>query len=158
MLRFSTAALISMLLAFLALTSFSDEQMKPSEKDRCPVCGMYPDQYPNWIASVTFRDGKRVFFDGPKDLFRYYLDLAKYEKEQTKEDLSEIQVTDYYSTKPIPARQAFYVIGSNVRGPMGKDLVPMKEKAQAETFLKDHNGEKILDFDEVTSSVLSELK
>ena len=61
------------------------------------MCGTYVDQYPNRISGITFKSGRRVFFDGPKDLFRYYLNLSKYEKDAAREDVVSIVVTDYYS-------------------------------------------------------------
>ena len=35
-------------------------------------------------------------------------------------------------------------------GPMGYELVPLGTKADAEDFLKDHKGKRILTYDEVT--------
>ena len=119
---------------------------------------MYVDQYRNWLASIVFEEGRTVFFDGPKDMFRFYLNMSKYEKSATPEDITEIYVTDYYSTKLIDARKAFFVMGSDVKGPMGKELVPIGDKVQAETFLKDHGGQRILEFDQVTNAVFPELK
>lgn len=154
---FAMTFLAAMFLCFAA-TGLPQEDDKPSNKDRCPVCGMYVDRHPHWIARIVLKDGRRVFFDGPKDMFRYYLNMSQYEKSATLEDISEIYVADYYSTKPIKASEAFFVVGSDVKGPMGKELVPLGNKAEAETFLKDHQGEKILEFDEVTSSVLPGLQ
>ena len=63
-------------------------------------------------------------------------------------------MTDYYSVAAIDGRKAFYVIGSDVRGPMGKELVPFAKKADADAFLKDHRGQKVLRFDEITPATL----
>ncbi len=155
---FAAVFLLSVALCLLCVTGLSQERLEPGDKDRCPVCGMYVDQYPNWISGITFKSGRRVFFDGPKDLFRYYLNMSKYEKDAAREDVVSIVVTDYYSTEPVNAKEAFFVLGSDVKGPMGKELVPLADRAQAETFLKDHQGEKILAFDEVTAAVLSQLR
>ena len=40
-------------------------------------------------------------------------------------------MTDYYSLKLSDGLKAYYVFGSNVYGPMGKELVPFKEEAEA---------------------------
>ena len=53
-------------------------------------------------------------------------------------------MTDYYALEPIDGRTAFYVVGSDVFGPMGKELIPFAQRAQAEEFLKDHKGRAIL--------------
>ena len=58
-------------------------------------------------------------------------------------------VTDYYSLEPIDGRAAFYVIGSDVFGPMGKELVPFARREDAEEFLRDHSGRRIIVFDEI---------
>ena len=53
------------------------EPGKPSRQDKCPVCGMFVYKYPDWVSEIIFKDGKTVFFDGPKDMFKYYLNLNK---------------------------------------------------------------------------------
>jgi copper chaperone NosL len=51
----------------------------PGPRDTCPVCGMFVAPYPFWVATVLWRDGKAVHFDGAKDFFKYLQDLKKYE-------------------------------------------------------------------------------
>ena len=43
-----------------------------TDKDKCPVCGMFVAKYPGFLAQIQFRDGSIAFFDGPKDFFKYY--------------------------------------------------------------------------------------
>ncbi|NNG47207.1 MAG: nitrous oxide reductase accessory protein NosL [Deltaproteobacteria bacterium] len=124
--------------------------VKPGPKDKCPVCGMFSAQYTNWVTQIVFKDGTYAVFDGAKDMFRYYFDIPRYAKGKTKKDVANIFVTDYYTTKWIPAADALFVLGSDVYGPMGEELVPVKGKKEAEEFLKDHNAKKILTFDMVT--------
>ncbi len=60
------------ILVFAAtLSAAADEggPVRPGPKDKCPVCGMFVSRYPDWIASMRFKDGSSAFFDGPKDLF-----------------------------------------------------------------------------------------
>jgi nitrous oxide reductase accessory protein NosL len=130
----------------------------PSAKDKCPVCGMFVAPYPNWLGVIVFKDGGRSYFDGPKDLFTYYLAPEKYGSARKTADIAEIYVKDYYSVTAIDGRKAFYVIGSDVRGPMGKELVPFAKKADADGFLKDHHGRKVLSFDEITRATLNSLE
>lgn len=126
----------------------------PSAKDKCPVCGMFVAPYPNWVGGILFKDGARFYFDGPKDLFAYYFAPGRYGSARKRADIAEIYVTDYYSVAAIDGRKAFYVVGSDVRGPMGKELVPFAKKTDADGFLKDHKGEKVLRFDEITPATL----
>ncbi|MBP6809848.1 MAG: nitrous oxide reductase accessory protein NosL, partial [Chromatiaceae bacterium] len=66
------------------------------------------------------------------------------------EDMAAIAVTEYYGLDRIPARDAWFVIGSDVLGPMGHELVPLASEADAQEFLRDHAGQRILRFDDVT--------
>ena len=132
--------------------------LTPGTGDKCAVCGMFVSEFKTWVSAVEFKDGGRAWFDGPKDLFTYLHDLKQYAPGRRAADIGEILVTDYYSTKAIRARDAFFVAGSDVMGPMGAELAPFIRKADAETFLKDHKGTKILPFDEVTPAILSSLK
>ena len=29
----------------------------PGSKDTCPVCGMFVSRYPDWVATVLYKDG-----------------------------------------------------------------------------------------------------
>jgi copper chaperone NosL len=62
-------------------------------------------------------------------------------------------VTDYYNLQLIDAKAAFYVIGSDVLGPMGHELVPLATRADAEDFMKEHKGRRILGFAEVGAAL-----
>lgn len=125
----------------------------PGPRDLCPVCGMLVAKYPSWAATVLYRDGHAHHFDGAKDLFKYLHELARYAPGHRQEDIAAIAVTEYYELRRIDARQAFYVIGSDVRGPMGHELVPLATREDAEEFLRDHRGRRILTFKEVTREV-----
>lgn len=130
----------------------------PVPKGNCAVCGMYVANFPDWAAVVTFKDGTQTWFDGPKDLFTYLLDLKRYAAKREPSDLATIQVKDYYGLKHIDGRRASYVLGSDVLGPMGKELVPFATEAGAREFLKDHRGQRILSFQEITPHALKGLE
>jgi len=130
---------------------------KPDAREKCPVCGMFVAKYPDWTGVITFADGDRRYFDGAKDLFRYLFDLKKYNPGKTEGDIQYIHVTDYYDMKFIDAKTAFFVIGSDVYGPMGRELIPLAGAADAETFRKDHNGIKPLQFMEITPETIHRL-
>jgi copper chaperone NosL len=130
---------------------------KPTAKDKCPVCGMFIFKYPDWTSAVIFKDGSRAFFDGAKDMFKYLLDLKRYNPSKKTEDIDAIWVLDYYSVSPINARNAWYVLGSDVFGPMGRELIPLEKESGAKEFMKDHKGKKIIKFSEVTPEVIKSL-
>ena len=131
--------------------------VKPSKKDKCPVCGMFVYKYPDWLAEIIFKDESVDFFDGAKDLFKYYFNLKKYRPGKNKRDIEAIYVKEYYDMKLIDARKAFFVMGSDVYGPMGHELIPFAAEEDARTFMKDHRGKRILRFEEITPMVIEKL-
>ncbi|MCX8087322.1 MAG: nitrous oxide reductase accessory protein NosL [Rhodocyclaceae bacterium] len=123
---------------------------KPGPKDLCPVCGMLVAKYPHWVATIVYKDGHAHHFDGAKDMFKFWFDPPKYAPGHAREQIASIWVTDYYNLQKIDAKTALYVIGSDVLGPMGHEFVPLATLADAEEFLKEHKGRRILRFGEVT--------
>ena len=144
--------LIGLFLFIFSMNVMAVSPSTPSEKDKCPVCGMQVKPYPNWVAEIVMKDGTRFFFDGPKDMFKFYFNVKKYAPGRSQSEIEAVYVTDYYSTKMVDAKgqDVYFIPGSDVKGPMGMEIVPVKGKEQAETFMKDHNGKKMLRFDEVT--------
>lgn len=129
-------------------------ELKPGKKDKCPVCGMFVHKYPEWIAYVVFGDGSNAFFDGAKDMFKFLNNMKKYSSGKSLGDIKAVEVTDYYNLKAIDGRKAFYVIGSDVYGPMGKELIPFETISAAEEFKKDHGGSRILRYGDVNQRIL----
>ena len=148
-----------MLLLLPALPSWGGDLAipEPEPKATCPVCGMFVAKYPQWVAAVVYKDGHRAYFDGPKDLFKYLLDLPKWAPGHRREEIQQIAVKEYYGLSWIPAQEAWYVVGSDVLGPMGHELIPLKTEADAKAFLQDHGGKWILRFDEVQLDLLKAL-
>ncbi len=145
------------LLVVLLLLGVSAYAKVDVPKDaKCAVCGMKVAKYPNWVAVIEMNDGHKHYFDGVKDMMKFYLYPEKFKFK--KESAKDILVTDYYTLKQIDAKKAWYVLGSNVFGPMGDELIPFKTKKDAEAFLKEHNGKSIVQFDKVDAQVLSGLK
>jgi copper chaperone NosL len=131
--------------------------VKPGPKDKCPVCGMFVAKYPDFVTVLTFKDGAHAFFDGVKDMMRYYFNLQKYSPSKKRDDIAKIQVTDYYSLGFADGFKAFYVSGSDVYGPMGKELIPFEKEAAAREFLKDHKGKAVLRFQDINKDVMKGL-
>ena len=130
---------------------------KPADRDKCPVCGMFVAKYPDWVAEVVFKDGSYAVFDGPKDLLKFILDQKSHAPGKGQKEIDAVFVNDYYSVTPIDGLKAFYVLGSDVYGPMGKELVPFASEADAREFLKDHGARSILRFNEITPALVKEL-
>lgn len=152
----SIGLLLIFLVASVALAG-EKKPIRPSQKDKCPVCGMFVAKYPDWIAEIIFKDGSYNVFDGAKDMFKYYFDMGKYNASKKQSDIDYIYVTDYYTLTFIDGHKAYYVIGSDVYGPMGRELIPFEKEADVREFMKDHKGKKILMFKDITAEILKTL-
>ncbi len=124
---------------------------------KCPVCGMFVAKYPKWASSIVMQDGHYHYFDGVKDMMKFYFDPQKFHHNHSKSDIKSISVSDYYSLENTPAEKAFFVVGSNVYGPMGHELIPFKNSIDAKEFQKAHLGKMILQFTEITPNIIREL-
>jgi len=136
-------------------------QIRPKKDEKCPVCGMFVYKYPKWAAYIFYGpagDQKRLVFDGVKDMMKFYLDPVRWGYDANiKRHISRMAVQDYYTLTFIPAESAWYVVGSDVYGPMGNELIPFASKEAAERFLKDHHGKRIVRFDEIEMNLLRKL-
>ncbi len=121
---------------------------------KCPVCGMFVNKYPKWVAYIK-HDGKEFYFDGVKDMMKYYIFDGDFL--YARNSISQITVSDYYTLEEISAKTAFYVLDSDVFGPMGRELIPFKSQKSAKTFMSEHNGKAMVKFDEITDKMVMAL-
>ena len=147
----------AVLLSAWAMLAVAQMPPKPGPKDTCPVCGMLVAKYPNWVATIAYKDGHAHHFDGAKDMFKFWFDPPKYAANHTRDMIDSVWVTDYYGLKKIDARKALFVVGSDVLGPMGHEFVPLTNRADAEDFMREHKGKRILSFDEVSKEMAAQL-
>lgn len=123
---------------------------------KCPVCGMFVSKYPKWAATIQI-DGYTHYYDGVKDMMKFYFVPSAYHKQATREMITSMTVTDYYSLKAVDAKVAWYVIGSNVFGPMGHELIPFADKKEALSFKRDHFGKQVLSFEQISPGLLESI-
>ena len=150
---------ITFLIAFFFSVSLAAAiaPIKPAKRDKCPVCGMFVYKYPDFIAKIIFKDDSYAVFDGAKDMFKYYFNLKKYNPNKRVSDIGSVYVTDYYSLAPVDGFKAYYVLGSDIYGPMGRELIPFEKEADAKEFLKDHGGKSIHRFKDITYEIIKSL-
>lgn len=154
-------SLVCSFIVFLMLgtaAGVAAEPLHPVGKDeKCPVCGMFVAKYDQWLAQIVTDDQKTLVFDGVKDMMAYYFNSSDY---GGSGDLAraEIWVRNYYTLDYMDGRTAYYVIGSDVLGPMGDELIPFASSAEAENFKNDHGGTRILRFDEIEAGQIMEMK
>ena len=154
------AFITTVLIILLTIPALAGENkpIEPGQKDRCPVCGMFVAKYPYFLTQIIYKDGSRAFFDGVKDMLKYYFNLQKYQKGKEISDIDSIYVKDYYSMNYIDGFKAYYVLGSNVYGPMGKELIPFKNEEDAMEFMVDHAGRQLLRFTDIMQDTMMELE
>jgi nitrous oxide reductase accessory protein NosL len=124
------------------------DQIQVTKDEKCPICGMFVYKYPKWAAQIFYKES-HLSFDGVKDMMKYYFDH--------KDGISKILVSDYYSQKAVDATKSYFVIGSDVYGPMGHEPIPFINESEAKTFSLDHKGKKVFKFDEMTKVEIKKL-
>jgi len=125
------------------------KKLTVAKDEKCDFCGMHIHNYPTWISIIKYNNDKVYNFDGIKCMFKFYF--------QNKEGIRDILIQDYYTLKTINAKKAFFVVGSDVYGPMGYELIPFKDKKSAKNFLLEHKGKELLSFDEITEYMVHNL-
>ncbi len=129
--------------------------------DRCPVCNEYIFRHPRWIVLLYYEKNgefRHLAFDGVKEFMRFYLEPQKYgDYPNIRMHIKKIVVRDYETRKPIIAKRAWYVFGSDVNVPKGSEFIPFKSKKSAYDFMKRHSGKKVLSFGEVEREVARQI-
>ena len=116
-----------------------DGQLQLSPEDRCPVCGMKVIRRPQFASAIQLQDNTTYYFCGTGCMIRSWLHPEIF-LDKPKAQLKRPVVHDYFSGRPIDARQVTFVSGSDVVGPMGPALVPVKDARSLEAFKKRHGG------------------
>ena len=118
--------------------------------ERCRKCGMLVNEAPRWIAGLTNPAGAEERFCCERCMFAYL-------RSPEGAGARNAWVTEYYTQKKMPVDEVFFVLGSDITGPMGKALVPIVGRTAADQFIRDHHGNRILTADEITLELLREV-
>jgi copper chaperone NosL len=148
---------VAMLLSGVVCMALADGVPEVAKDTRCPVCGMFVSKYPHWIAQIVSSEADSHAFDGVKDMMAYYFSPETFGGKPLPES-ARVLVKDYYTQEWINAAEALYVVGSDVLGPMGHELIPFSSRAAAENFMTDHTGREILEFSGITPRLIGELR
>ena len=122
----------------------------------CGKCGMYPAKYPRWQSQIVFKDGSMTPFDGCKCMFNFMSAMDQHDKKHSMDDVAAIFVKDFNTGEWLNGVDAHYVVGSDMMGPMGKELIPFKDKAAAMKFHHEQGG-NMMSYAEITPEVLKSL-
>ena len=71
---------------------------------------------------------------------------------------AELYVTDYASGEILRAQDAFYVFGSVLQSARGDDLIPFARLRDAQDFMREKKGHKILQFREISAKLIDYLR
>ncbi len=125
-----------------------DGALHISDGDRCPVCAMLPIRYPRFAAAIELQDGRTYYFCSPGCMLKTWLqpDIFLGTKGTS---LKRPIVLEYLDGKPLDAREVIWVSGSDVIGPMGPALVPLKDEAHLEVFRQRHGAKRIFRLEEL---------
>ena len=153
--------------ASLLLTACSDESKQAVNTDpvafhsgdECHVCGMLVTEWPGPKGqSINTQNGETNKFCSTVDMFSWLL------QPENKTLQAKIYVHDMAQTawdKPedehlVDAREAWYVMGSDLQGAMGPSIPSFADRAAADKLAAESGG-RVLAFNEIDLSVLQEI-
>lgn len=113
-------------------------QLDPA--DRCPVCAMAVIKYPKFAAAIQLTDAKTYYFCATGCMIRAWLH-PEIHLGCGGQELARPVVQEYLTGRPMDAREAVWVAGSDVIGPMGPYLTPLAPSS-VEAFVKRHGGHR----------------
>jgi nitrous oxide reductase accessory protein NosL len=116
---------------------------------RCRHCGMRIDRSSPWASDLIMADGATVSFDTPRCALTAW---------RTGKTLAtSLRVQEYYERRWRAGDELRFILGGDVVGPMGPDLVPV-DPSRAVKFIQDHGADRALRLDEITPDVLNTMK
>ncbi len=116
------------------------------ERESCKLCGMYIDLYQKTSAKITTGGGAVEKTCGGADMLRMVADAGG------ASAFSSVIVHDWVSGKEIAAKDATYVIGSNLVPDMIPNIIAFADKNEAKTFMTEHGGAD-LTFDQALQAI-----
>jgi len=112
-------------------------------------------KYPKFLCEAVLKNGKKVQFASVKSMMQVYFHQDYFKKHKLLEDdIKELYVQDYLDGERINAKNALYMFGSRVIGPHGDDLIPLKNKTNADLFKLKYGGTKLLPFERLSKGLI----
>ena len=150
----------------------------------CAKYGIDTSAHPEFRAYARLKDGSALAFASPKAMFAYFFEgknlsgnngAASAEenlmgKNPANDNFSEsnstnanfggaeLYVTDYASGEILRAQDAFYVFGSVLQSARGDDLITFARLRDAQDFMREKKGHKILQFREISAKLIDYLR
>nr|WP_314118865.1 nitrous oxide reductase accessory protein NosL [uncultured Campylobacter sp.] len=150
----------------------------------CAKYGIDTSAHPESRAYARLKDGSALAFASPKAMFAYFFEgenlsgnnggafaeenlMSKNsasgnfgESNSTNANFggAELYVTDYASGEILRAQDAFYVFGSVLQSARGDDLITFARLRDAQDFMREKKGHKILQFREISARLIDYLR
>ena len=150
----------------------------------CAKYGIDTSAHPEFRAYARLKDGSARAFASPKAMFAYFFEgknlsgnnggASEEENLMSKNPASgnfgganstnanfggaELYVTDYASGEILRAQDAFYVFGSVLQSARGDDLITFARLRDAQDFMREKKGHKILQFREISAKLIDYLR
>ena len=149
----------------------------------CAKYGIDTSTHPEFRAYARLKDGGALAFASPKAMFAYLFESessgANFSgsagansvsknpasmnfDEANSADVNfsgaELYVTDYASGEILRAQDAFYVFGSVLQSARGDDLITFARLRDAQDFMREKKGHKILQFREISARLIDYLR
>ena len=150
----------------------------------CAKYGIDTSAHPEFRAYARLKNGSALAFASPKAMFAYFFEgknlsgnnggASAEENLMSKNPASgnfgesnstnanfggtELYVTDYASGEILRAQDAFYVFGSVLQSARGDDLITFARLRDAQDFMREKKGHKILQFREISAKLIDYLR
>ena len=150
----------------------------------CAKYGIDTSAHPEFRAYARLKDGSAFAFASPKAMFAYFFEsessganfggasagansasknpasgnLGEANSTDANFGGAELYVTDYASGEILRAQDAFYVFGSVLQSARGDDLITFARLRDAQDFMREKKGHKILQFREISAKLIDYLR
>lgn len=116
--------------------------------ERCALCGMTIDPQSTWRADLVSPSGEVRHYDSPRCALRAW--------RSGQFDATSLRVVEYYERRWTDGGDVVFVLGSDVLGPMGADLVPV-DPNHATKFASDHAAGRPVRLASITRELLDQM-
>jgi copper chaperone NosL len=127
----------------------ADGRMHIGAADRCPVCAMTVKAHRKFASAIQLKDDTTFYFCATGCMIRAWMHPEAFLK-TPKSNLQRCVVQDYFSGEHVDGRSVIWVAGSDVVGPMGPALVPLKNEKDLAAFRGRHGGRTTFRLDDLS--------
>ena len=118
---------------------------------------MFPARNPRWAAQIIYTDHSAQYFDSPVNLLLFLANVGRYSPNRSEADVQSRWVTDAASGQWTPLEQAWFVHGSEVRGPMRTPDLPAFAREEDAARFAAKRGGQALPWARITPQILEAL-